>query len=173
MKKFVVGGLSAVVMFLAIGMLAQAESPFPPWLSRVTADKVAPAALGNGHYFEKVAVVNFDATADSSLRTAEAHGMGVYLPANAMVTQTWFSVQTQFTDSGSGTLAWSCEDANNLYTATDVTGITTATTTGAATGSAATMVKGISSRCQITATVGGVPLDGGKMRFYVRYLVGN
>ncbi len=174
MKKFVYGGLIAAVFATLLGaVLAYGESPYPPWVKKLVASDLGDAKLVNGHYLEKVAVINFDPAAIAALRDVGAHPMGVYLPAGAMVTQSWFSVQTQFVDSGSGTLAWHCEDANNLYTATDVTGITTATTTGASTGAASTMVKAIAARCQITATVGGVALTDGKMRFYVRYLLGN
>lgn len=101
-----------------------------------------------------------------------AHGLGKYLPAKAIVTQAWFYTVTQFTDSGTGTVAISCEDANNLYTATDITGITATTVTaGAATGSAASMVKGIAAPCEVTATVATAAQTAGKLIFYIRYVL--
>lgn len=104
-----------------------------------------------------------------------AHGLGVTLPAAAVVTQSYIYVVTQLTDTGTCTVAISCEDANNIKTATDITGSAAgAFIAGQSTGTAATMVSGIAAACEITATVadGGscVPLTG-KVIVFVDYLV--
>lgn len=102
-----------------------------------------------------------------------AHGLGKYLPKEALITQTWFHVETQFADSASGTVAISCEDANNLYTATDITGIAAGTiTAGAATGAASSMVDSIAAPCEVTATVASSTQSSGKLIFYIRYVLG-
>lgn len=100
------------------------------------------------------------------------HGLGVVLPANALVTQVYFQIITQFVDGGVGTVALHCEDANNLYTATDITGFAIGTTTsGAATGAAANMVKSIAAQCEITATVAGAAQTAGRLIVFVEYTV--
>lgn len=104
-----------------------------------------------------------------------AHGLGVTLPAAAVVTQSYIYVVTQLTDTGTCTVAISCEDANNIKTATDITGSAAgAFIAGQSTGTAASMVSGIAAACEITATVadGGscAPLTG-KVIVYIDYMV--
>jgi len=87
--------------------------------------------------------------------------------------QTWFYTVTQFVDAGAGTVAISCEDANNLYTATDITGIAVGTiTAGAADGhAAATFVGSIAAACEVTATVATAAQSAGKLIFFIEYVV--
>lgn len=109
---------------------------------------------------------------DTDGGTIAAHGLGVYLPAHAIIKQAWFYTDTQFVDGGSGTVALHCEDANNIYSAADVTGITAGTTTsGVSTGTAATMKDAIAADCEITATVAGAAQTAGKMTIFVEYVV--
>lgn len=123
-----------------------------------------------GQFSVRVAKAVYDVSTD--LGTIAAHGLGVSLPAHAVVKQVWFYTETQFVDAGAGTVALSCEDANNLYSAADVTGIAVGTTTaGVATGTAATMVKAIAADCEITATVAGAAQTAGKMTIFVEYVV--
>lgn len=139
--------------------------------SVTTSDLVAPA-ITEGHYVERIAVVQYDVATD--LGVIGAYNLGVALPAKTNITQGWYQIITQFTDGGVGTVALHCEDANNILTATDITGIAANTiTTLAATGSAATMVKAIASACNITATVGGADQTAGKLVAFIRYFVGN
>ena len=102
-----------------------------------------------------------------------AHGLGKYLPANSIITQAWFYTVTQFTDSGTGTVALSCEDANNIYSAADITGNSAgAIVAGVPTGTAANMVKSIAANCEVTATVAGAAQTAGKLILFIRYVVG-
>jgi hypothetical protein len=173
-------------------LVAKADTPFPPWLYQLSgdisisdagvvsvdsgtvteADLAALSGSTDGLYVERIAFFTYDVAVD--LGTVTTHGLGVTLPAKAVITQSWYKIITQFSDSGSGTVALSCEDANNILTAGDITGISANTiTTGASTGSAATMVRGIGAACEITATVATAAQDAGKLIGWVRYVVEN
>ncbi len=104
-----------------------------------------------------------------------AHLLGVSLPAKALITRSYIYVKTQFTDTGTCTVAVSCEDANNIKTATDITGTAAAGfIEGQSTGAASAFVAGIASTCEITATIadGGscVPANG-YANIFVEYQV--
>jgi hypothetical protein len=104
-----------------------------------------------------------------------AHSLGVSLPANALITRSYIYVVTQLSDTGTCTVAISCEDANNIKTATDITGTAAGGfIEGASTGAASAFVGGIAATCAITATIadGGscVPVAG-KAIVFVEYNV--
>jgi hypothetical protein len=119
----------------------------------------------------RVARVTYDVAVD--LGTVAPHALGVTLPAKAIIVRTWFYIVTQFTDAGAGTVAIHCEDANNLYTATDITGMSVgATTAGAIDGGAeSTFLGSIAAACEITATVATEAQTAGKLIFFVEYFV--
>lgn len=124
-----------------------------------------------GLHAKRIARVTYDVATD--LGTIGAHALGVTLPAKSIILQTWFYTVTQFVDAGAGTVAISCEDANNLYTATDITGIADGSiTAGAADGhAAATFVGNIASACEVTATVAVADQTAGKLVFFIEYIV--
>lgn len=101
------------------------------------------------------------------------HSLSVALPAKAIIKRSWYQIGTQFTDSGSGTVAISCEDAGNILPATDITGQAAGTLhDGASTGSLATMVQGIASNCDLVATVAGAAQTAGRLVVFVEYELG-
>lgn len=135
----------------------------------------AKDATSDGNYALKIAKASF-AFADGDLDVG-AHGLGVSLPAKAIIIRSWIHIATQLSDSGTCTLAISCEDANNIKTATDITGSAAdALIEGESTGAASAFKKSIASACEITATVadGGscVPAAGAG-EVYVMYTVHN
>jgi len=155
--------LRGVVMIFALVIytipVLATTSPLGPGMSKAV----------QASFAEKVLRVVYDVPAHGG--TAAANKLGKFLPAKAMVTQSFFYTVTAFT--GTGTVALSCEDANNLYTATDISGITAGTiTAGASTGSAATMVKNIAAPCEVTATVTGATATAGRLILYIRYVLG-
>lgn len=104
-----------------------------------------------------------------------AHTLGVTLPAKALITRSYINVVTQLTDTGTCTVAFHCEDANNIKTATDITGTAAnGWIEGESTGAASAFKGSIGAACLITATVadGGscVPLTG-KAIVFVEYNV--
>ena len=101
------------------------------------------------------------------------HGLGKALPAKASIKRSWYQIGTQFVDAGSGTVGVYCEDAGNVFAATDITGKTAGTITdGVSTGSAASMVSGIGANCELTAVVAGAAQSAGKLVVFVEYVVG-
>lgn len=131
--------------------------------------------VADGNYGLKVAKASFS-FADGDLAVG-AHSLGVALPAKALIIRSWIRVITQLSDTGTCTLAISCEDANNIKTATDITGsAANAIVEGQSTGAGSAFIQSIASACNITATVadGGscVPI-GGAGEVYVMYVVTN
>lgn len=129
----------------------------------------------DGLHAQRVARATFT-FADGDLAVG-AHGLGVTLPAKAIITRSYIHVTTQLVDSGTCTLAISCEDANNIKTATDITGSAAdALIEGQSTGAISAAVKAIAAACEITATVadGGscVPSAGAGVVF-VEYVIHN
>lgn len=123
----------------------------------------------------KVKKFVFDSQAgdnDSSTVDSGVHGLGVYLPAGAVIVRSYLYVNTQLADSGSGTVAFHCEDANNIKTATDMTGTADAGwIEGQSTGATSAFVGSIAASCEIKATIGGVDLSAGKITGFVQYLI--
>ena len=100
------------------------------------------------------------------------YSTGVTLPAKAVIIRSYLRIITQFTDAGSGTVALHCEDANNIKTATDITGSTAgAFVEGASTGAASAFVSSIGAACTITATVAGADQTAGKFEGWVTYVL--
>ena len=118
----------------------------------------------------RMAIFDYDFAVDGGSQGAIA--TGVSLPAKAIIEKCWFRIETQLVDGGAGTHAWSCEDANNILTAADQTGVAAgAFLASNATGTAATMVDNIAASCNITFTIAGSDLSAGKMRGWCRYSV--
>ena len=119
----------------------------------------------------RVARFEYDVTGGDS-GAVGAHGLGVYLPANALILRSFFRIDTVFTDSGAGTVALSCEDANNIYSAADITGIGAGVlTTGVQDGfdDLSTVGSGIAAKCEIKATVATAAQDAGKLTGWILY----
>lgn len=130
----------------------------------------AAVYAAEGVFEKRIARAVYDVAVD--LGTVASHGLGVSLPAKAMITHAYAYVVTQFTDAGAGTVALTCEDAGNIFAAQDITGITAGSKiTTTATGSAATMVAAINAACELTATVAGAAQTAGKLILFVEYVV--
>lgn len=122
-------------------------------------------------FAKRVARVTYDVAVDGG--GIGAADLGVDLPANALIQRSWFYVVTQFTDGGSGTVALHCEDANNIFTAADITGNADGSfVSGNQTGEASTMTGAIASACDVTATVATATQTAGKLIVFIEYVVG-
>lgn len=127
-------------------------------------------AVAEGENLSREAVFDYDFAVDGG--GIGAITTGVNLPANAVIEKCFFRVETQLVDAGSGTHAWSCEDADNILTAADQSGVAAGAFLAAnSVGTAATMVDSIAASCDITFTIGGAALTAGKMRGWCRYSV--
>ena len=152
----------------------------------------------NGLTVKKIASANFDTAGNDSAgvsnKTIAAHGTGVYLPDNAIITNAWYDVVTTFADgvSDAATIAIHAAGANDLLVANDVAdsadpfdaglhqaipgapilGAEAAHDTALELGvlMAATWIK-LTAEKEIIVTVGGVALTLGKMIIYVEYTV--
>ena len=101
-----------------------------------------------------------------------AYGLGVFLPAKAVITRSFVHIDTQFVDDGTGTIALSCEDAGNIRVAGDITGSTSGTfLDGASTGAIAGFKSSIAARCEVTATVSGANASAGKLTGWLNYVI--
>jgi len=132
------------------------------------AQLAVPTADGLNAY--RVARATWDFAEHGGAQTAI--GLGVTLPAKAVIEHAYFYTVTQVTDGGTGTGALSCEDANNLYSAADVTGNAAGVMVeGVPDGDVANFVTGIAAACELTWTIAGADATAGKLNFYVRYTV--
>lgn len=142
----------------------------------------------------KIAVATFDPSANTGERTIAAHGLGVYLPDNAIVTRAWYDVVTTFTSAGAdaGTIALKVQGANDLVSAIAISDGTNIWDAGAhgclplapnlgadAAHDSQLEVVALMSALQIkltaerelTATVAGQALTAGKLVLYVEYVI--
>lgn len=120
---------------------------------------------------KKTIKVVYDVTANTTLGETGTHGTGKYLPANAIITRSWIYINTLFVDSGSGTVAIQCEDANNILSAFDMTTRAAGLLMdGVSTGTTGSMTKSIAAPCEIKVVVATAAQTAGKMTFYVEYV---
>ena len=126
---------------------------------------------GRRNSYAKQARAVYEVDSGTGEGAVGAHGLGVYLPADAIVRQAWFQIVEQFTDNGSGTIALSCATANDIYSAADITGQSAnAIIAGVPTGVAATMFH-TEAGCELTATVATASHNAGKLVLFVDYVV--
>ena len=148
----------------------------------------------------KVAVATFDTAANDSSgvsnKTAAAHGLGVYLPDNAIVIRAWYDVVNTFTTADdSGTIALKVQSADDLVAAIAISAadpgvydagmhgtLTAGTTTLTeatpntrtqivhAADVAAGLIK-LTAERELTATVAVQALTAGKLVLYVEYVI--
>lgn len=173
MKKYLVIGVVFLLTAIAV-LTAKGGSPFPPWVNQLTADYL-PLGQGDqeGHFVPHRARFIYDVSTDGG--SVAAHSLGVYLPGSAVLLRSYLQILTPFTSgaSGGGTVALSCEDANNIKTATDLTGsAASAFIEGQSTGTAATFVRSIAAPCEITATVASTAQTAGKLVGWIDYVIG-
>ncbi len=146
---------SAGALTVAAGSITEAKLAVP------TVD-----SLNSG----RIARVTYDVAVDGG--AIGAHLLGITLPANLIITRSWFFTDVQFVDAGAGTVALSCEDANNILSAVDITAITSGTkTTGAQDDAIANFTGGIAAACEVTATVAVAAQTAGKLVLFIEYIV--
>lgn len=150
----------------------------------VTTAKIAAAAVteakvevpsGSGLYLPRVARAVWDPSGTASMGTVGAHVLGVTVPANAVIRQVWFYTKTSLVSTGNnGTIAFSCNNANDLFSAADIdasSGVAGQIGAGVEVGTAATMLKVVAA-CNLTATVAVNAFTAGKIDLFVEYVLG-
>lgn len=155
MKKLMVL-LSLVLSF----QVHAAKTPIPP--------EIEKRLQGNDKL--KVVKVVYDTALGAT--SGSSYPLGVTLPAKAIIWTGVIHIDTQFADSGTGTVALTCEDSGNIKNATDITGSAAGALIALQpVGSAATAVSSIAERCVVTATVGGADQTAGKLSAWLFYFV--
>jgi hypothetical protein len=152
----------------------------------VTVDNTGVTAIGAGKVLEsmvqvpttsglglqRIARFKFDPSANSGQRAVQAHDLGVTLPANAIITRSFFKVLTAFTSVNSSALvALHCETASNIFSQQYVSSLSTTLVTEGVSSGTSSLMKPITSACAITATVTGTALTAGKLVGWVTYVV--
>lgn len=121
----------------------------------------------------------FDTAANDSAgvsnKTIAAHGLGVYLPINAIIVRALYQVKTGFTSAtNAGQIALKAQAANDLKTSTAVSD---GSLSGAGLNdcvpvhSAATSIL-LTAERELVSTVSVEALTAGKLILYVEYIIG-
>lgn len=151
---------------LLLSTLAHAATPFLPEVE----DRFSKAEI------EQKARVVYDVTGNSSLGTSTTggtHGMGVFLPAKAIITRSFLQIATPFSQNVAGDLEFKCEDAANIMPRVNPTGFSANQIySGLEAGGTSSIVGNIAAPCEITATVRGAHIASGKAVLFVNYVVG-
>lgn len=95
----------------------------------------------------------------------------VTLPAKAVVVRSWIHIVSAVTGTSGATLAFSCKNANDLFTATDETASSSDTFVTGASDYTVANFKSMSTSCTITATIAVHVLTAGKVTVYAEYFV--
>lgn len=146
-------------------------SPYPAWLPQYIKDPSLPKK--DGVHLRRQLHTKYDVSYDGG--GVGVHAIPGYLPLNAIVTRSIIAVKTQLTAPSGNTVALSCQAANDIKTATDMTGTAAnGFVEGAQTGTTATMVKITSTAgCPMAVTVGGTALSTGYLDFFIDYTITN
>lgn len=125
----------------------------------------------NGILLKRVARATLDC-GTASCTSGATVDLSVDLPANTLIVENWSYVETQFVGSSS-TVALECEDSENLYSATDITGFSSGSiVSGAVTGlGAGTMLAAIAASCDVSAVIGGADVTDGVLNHFIEYVV--
>jgi hypothetical protein len=129
-----------------------------------------PIGSADGHEIQGLAQATYDfSKVGGAIGT---YSLGVKLPANAIITQSYLYSITQPTTAASGTLAFQCQNANDIITATAAASYSSAgaAIAGSST-AAASAFKYTTAACTIQATIATGALTAGKVTAFVEYVV--
>lgn len=133
--------------------------------------------MANEFLTKRVVKATFDPSANVNQRVIATHGLGVFIPAGAIITNTMYDVSTTFTSAGAdaGEISFGLTGTGTEFKA--ATAISTGTTYDNVTNlvagtpvSAATAVK-TSSNLEVVAIVTVQALTAGKLDWYIEYYV--
>lgn len=151
----------------------------------------------NGNQVREMAVATFDPSANTGERTIAAHGLGVYIPDNAVVTNVFYDVVTTFTSAtDAATIALHLQSAGDLVAAiaiSDATNVFDAGLHGTLTAGTTTLTEAapntrtqivhaadiaagyikMTAEREVTVTVAVEALTAGKMNIYIEYVISN
>jgi hypothetical protein len=169
--QILVGNGSNVAVDVAVsGDVTMANTGAVTIAANAVEESMLAVATADGLHPVRVARATFACTTNCDVDTGIVSG--VNLPAKALIKKSWFYINTQFVDGGAGTIAFSCEDANNIYTAADISGVSVgAVTDGNQDGAGANMTGSIAATCDLTLTASGAEPSAGNVTLFVEYTV--
>lgn len=171
-----------IIALLLSGGVANASLSGAPFIPEVDQRfHVLETAAGSGSdsidgsfMSRKYSRATYDVAVDGASSTSSL-GLGVYLPAKAIVTKVLYYIDTQFVDAGSGTIGIQCEDSDNIVYPLDVTGFAAgAIKNGVPVPATPTIVDGIAAQCELKAYSSGTHVPtAGKLTVFVEYFIKN
>lgn len=124
---------------------------------------------------------NSDAGSSTTGASAGVHGLGVFLPAGALITDSYGYVVTPAVKSApQATVAFQCEDANNILSAADISNLVAGDLfSGSARGMSSVAagkvnsgaVAQIANGCEVSAKVATNAWSAGKVIMFVEYVL--
>lgn len=139
---------------------------------------LAPNQGANGNTLKGLAIATFDPSANAGERTVAKHGLGVYLPDNAIVDRAWYEVLTTFTsadDSATIALGVDTDAEAGIKAAIAISNGANpwdeGLHEGIQGGAIANALTKLTASRELCATVAVQALTAGKLRLYVEYVV--
>lgn len=162
--------LTLIAVAFVIGIISKqafsTEAPYPLWLEPY----FKRPTMTVGHDAARRIVARYNPAVHNS--ATSTNGLGVFLPAKAVITRSWYYVTTATTGHPASRVAFQCEDANNIKTATDMSAYSADTLVeGASTGATSAMVTNIAAGCEINAVITGNVMSTGLIEIYVDYVI--
>jgi len=162
--------LLTILFTLLFCLNASAEikrSPFQPHddVRFDTLEAVDKDGVGRAKHVARI-------TFDASLTNGFGSSTGLFLPAGAVITDSYGYVATAFTNALTGTLSVQCEDSDNLLAATDMTQFLSGRIIqGAQAGSVPNITNAIAARCELQFAQTGNIWSAGKLIHFIEYVV--
>jgi hypothetical protein len=183
-------GIAIALLFTTTSFAA--KTPYPPEIDKrfyqlehpsgTTGQSLATGAVLVGNAAGKAAPVNAGTNGNGVLHIAKATydfssmggtigaiSLGVTIPANSTIIRSWIYTVTQVAGATS-TVALSCANANDIFSAASMTSITAGTITEGVSTGAASAFKPVTTACPITATIATANLTAGKFNVYTEYV---
>lgn len=153
-----------LILFLALSIITlsskAANSPYAPWVDDfVDNSDYNPKRIQRGL---------FDYSAIGGAQGS--YSLGVKIPANSIITHTYFHNTVAFVDGGSGTVSLGCESTGDLYASTDITGNSTGDITEGIQDDTIANYATIESGCVPRVHIDGADITEGKLNVFFEYI---
>ena len=150
----------AVLLFFTLASAFAVTSPYSPWVDSLVQDS---------NYFPK-RVVRGVYDFSKSGGAIGSYTLGFKLPANSIVTHTYFENSTSFTDGGSGTASLGCSGVADLYASADITGNSDGDITEGIQDDTVANYTSIAAGCTPKLHIDGAAATAGKLNVFVEYI---
>lgn len=180
MKKFLFLALSLLLPVNSFALPLSTDQKFV--LNNVVGGKVLPVvSLGDVIDSSRGLVkIVYDSKVNnngSSTVLDGAHSMGVYLPANAVIMNSWYQILTKLDTTAAGStgqqaqLAFRCETPGNIKAAGAVNSLSVGVITAGVPNGTIANWKKITNKCQVVADVTKDNFDTGTLALFLEYYV--